>query len=208
VVLAVPPKIASQHIKFDPPLSKAKEQAMAGSHTWMAGVTKVSLVYEKKFWSTDMSNMGLPRHVATGPAFQMYDASTKDGSVHAITFFALVPPGSPAKSNDEVLGKEVASQLANQWQRLMGRGDLKDQTLNYKAVHVQRWPTEQFISEDPNPTQIHPHPHPVGALSSKEWDGRLYFAGSEADHQSSGVMEGAVGSALRVIRELVSDLRT
>ena len=181
---------------------------MAGSHTWMAGVTKVSLVYDHKFWSSDMSNMGLPRQVSTGPAFQMYDASTRDGSVHAITFFALVPPGSPAKGNDEVLGKEVASQLANQWHRLMGRGDLKDQTLNYKSVHVQHWPTEQFISEDPNPTQIHPHPHPVGALSSKEWDGRLYFAGSEADHQSSGVMEGAVGSALRVIRELVSDLST
>jgi monoamine oxidase len=206
VVLAVPPKIASQHIQFDPPLSKSKEQAMAGSHTWMAGVTKVSLVYDHKFWSSDMSNMGLPRQASTGPAFQMYDASTKDGSVHALTFFALVPPGSPAKSNDEILGKEVASQLANVWYRLLGRGDLKDQTLNYKTVHVQHWPTEKFISEDPHPTQIHPHPHPVGALSSKEWDGRLYFAGSEADHQSSGVMEGAVGSALRVVRELLSDI--
>jgi monoamine oxidase len=205
VVLAVPPKIASKHIRFEPPLSNAKQQAMAGSHTWMAGVTKVSLVFEKKFWSSDYSNMGLPRQLP-GPAFQMYDASTKDGSVNAITFFALVPPGSRSKSDDEFLGNEVASQVANVWNMLLGRGDLKDQVMNYKSVHVQHWPTETYISEDPNPTQIQPHPHPIGALSTIEWDGRLFFAGSEADRQSSGVMEGAVGSALRVVRELVSEI--
>jgi monoamine oxidase len=203
VVLAVPPKLAWKHIEFEPPLSNAKQQAMAGSHTWMAGVTKVALVFDQKFWSSDISNMGLPRQLP-GPAFQMYDASTNDGSVNAITLFALVPPGSRSKSNDKILGDEVAVQVANVWNMLLGRGDLKDQVLNYKSVHVQHWPTETFISEDPNPTQINPHPHPIAALSTIEWEGRLYFAGSEADHQSSGVMEGAVGSALRVVQELRS----
>jgi len=203
VVLAVPPKIASQHIRFDPPLSKAKEKAMAESHTWMAGVTKVSLVYDTKFWSTNISNMGLPRQLP-GPAFQMYDASTKDGSINAITFFAHIPPESPSKVDDEILGKEVATQLANVWSMFFGRNDLKDQVFKYTNAHVKHWPTETYISEDPNPRQIHPHPYPVPALSTTEWDNRLFFAGSEADHQSSGVMEGAVGSALRVVRELLS----
>lgn len=203
VVLAMPPKIVSQTIKFDPPLSAAKQKAMSASHTWMAGVTKVALVYDTKFWSSDISNMGLPRQLP-GPAFQMYDASTMDGSINALTVFALVPPGDPGKDDDKILGDQVASQVSNVWNMLLGRGDLKESVLNYTAVHVQHWPKEEYISEDPNPTQINPHPHPVGALSTIEWGGHLFFAGSEADRQSAGVMEGAIGSALRVVKELRS----
>ncbi len=201
VVIAVPPKIASQHIKFEPALSTAKDQAMRASNTWMAGVTKVSLVFDTKFWTEEISNMGLPRSLP-GPAFQVYDASTKDGSVHAITFFALVPPDSPAKTDDKVLGDQVASQIANVWNMYMGKGDLSQMVFKYKDVHVQHWPTQKYISEDPNPVKIHPHPHPVSALSTMEWGGRLHFAGSETDRQSPGVMEGAVGAALRVVQEL------
>jgi monoamine oxidase len=78
VVIAAPPKLVSKHIEFYPPLSIDKQRAMEASQTWMAGVTKVSLVYRRKFWSEDTSNMGLPSHL--GPAFQVYDSSTRDGS--------------------------------------------------------------------------------------------------------------------------------
>lgn len=155
VVLAVPPKLIYEHVHFDPALSSAKVEAMKASNTWMAGVSKVALVYDTKFWTEDISNMGLPRS-QSGPAFQMYDASTKDGAVNAITFFTLVPSGSPAKTNDKVLGDQVASQVANVWNLYMGRGDLKEKVLGYKNIHVQHWPSEKYISEDPNPTQIHP----------------------------------------------------
>lgn len=200
VVLAVPPKLASKHIQFDPPLSTSKEQAMENSHTWMAGVTKVSLVYEKKFWNEQLSNMGMPRNLP-GPAFQVYDASTKDGSVNAITFFSLVPPGSPAKTDDKVLADQVSTQLASTWKLFLG-ADYREEVKGYKDVHVQHWPTEKYISEDPNPENIHPHPHPVSALSKPEWEDRLFFAGSESDRQSPGVMEGAVGAAQRVFEEI------
>ena len=85
----------------------------------------------------------------------------------------------------------------------MGRSDLKEKVLAYKDVHVQHWPSEKYISEDPNPTQIHPHPYPVNSLATTEWNGRLHFAGSETDKTSPGVMEGAIGAALRVVKELV-----
>ena len=133
VVFAVPPKLIAKHIQFEPALSSGKVEAMKASNTWMAGVTKVSLVYDSKFWTDDISNMGLPRS-QPGPAFQMYDASTKDGAVHAITFFTLVPPGSPAKTHAKVLGDQVASQVANVWNMYMGRGDLKQKILDYKDV--------------------------------------------------------------------------
>jgi monoamine oxidase len=203
VVIAVPPKLVSKHIQFDPPLSNAKQQAMGSSHTWMAGVTKVAVVYPTRFWkNTNLrTNMGLPAHL--GPAFQVYDASTKDGSVAAITFFALVEPGSAALNDDKILAQQVTQQLANVWKYLEVDDKMIHELLHsYTDVHVQRWPMEEYISEDPEPRQIHPHPHPVRALSQSEWNGQLLFAGSESDLDSPGVMEGAIGAALRVLRDI------
>ena len=200
VVVAVPPKIASERITFNPPLSKEKEQALKESHTWMAGVTKVALVYPSRFWSKDLSNMGLPSHM-DGPAFQVYDSSTKDGYISALTFFCLVPPHSSAFSDDKILADEVASQIATVWEYFR-RTDCSDQAKSFTDFHVKRWAIETYISEDPKPRQIHPHPSPVRALSTKEWGGTLLFAGSETDQRSPGVMEGAVGAAIRVFNNI------
>jgi len=178
----------------------AKQAALTSSHTWMAGVTKISLVYDHKFWTKDISNMGLPQSLP-GPAFQMYDASTRDGRVKAPTFFTLVPPGSPARKDNQVLADQVSSQIASVWKLFLAK-DFRKEAKEYREVHVQHWPQETYISEDPNPTTIHPHPHPVRALSEMEWGGQLLFAGSETDQQSPGVMEGAVGAAIRVAKEL------
>jgi monoamine oxidase len=144
--------------------------------------------------------MGLPGNMQ-GPAFQVYDASTKDGSVNALTFFALVPPGSPAKDHDKALVDQVTTQISTVWKSYRGI-DLSEQVKKYADVHVQHWPMEKYISEDAAPKQIHPHPYPVRALSTNEWDGRLLFAGSETDQKSPGVMEGAVGAALRVANDI------
>jgi monoamine oxidase len=204
VVIAAPPKLVSDHIEFSPPLSKEKEQAMASSHTWMAGVTKISLVYPKRFWGTDASNMGFPS--GKGPAFQVYDASPNNNSVAALTFFAMVPPSNKqAISDDEALASQVSTQLADVWNYY--RLPYAAQAKSYTKVLVKRWPLEKYVSEDTSPTQIHPHPQPVRALSQKEWKDNLFFAGSETDQTSPGVMEGAVGAAMRVVYELQAIFR-
>lgn len=142
--------------------------------------------------------MGMPRN---GPAFQMYDSSTKDASVSALTFFSIVPHSSPANSDDKVLAEMVAQQLAGMW-KAMGLPQMAGQANSYSDYHVQRWPKETFISEDGKPRTINPHPSPVRQLSTTDWNGMLHFAGSEADRFSPGVMEGAVSSAERVLEEL------
>ncbi|KAG7369642.1 amine oxidase [Nitzschia inconspicua] len=212
VVIAVPPRLIFKHIQFDPILSATKRQAMESSHTWMAGVTKIAVVYPTAFWNETrqqqqqqrhniQTNMGLPSHL--GPAFQVYDASTRDGSVAAITFFALVKPGSSAANDDKELAKQVTQQLAQVWRYLKVDEDAIQSLLHsFTDIHVKRWPLEEYISEDPEPHQIHPHPHPLHALSESEWNGQLLFAGSESDWQSPGVMEGAIGSALRVLQDI------
>lgn len=206
VVWAVPPKIIHQRqITFDPPLSAAKQQALEESNTWMAGVTKVALVYPSRFWSLRASNMGMPSHL--GPAFQVYDSSTVDGFVSALTFFALADTkvdqstSNKDDDNDAALAKQVATQMQNVWQYL-GEKEAAQQVHTYTQYHVQRWPQQAYISEDPTPRNIQPHPHPVPALSTPEWDGLLQFAGSETDLLSPGVMEGAIGAAQRVLQSL------
>jgi monoamine oxidase len=203
VVFAVPPKLISKHITFDPPLSESKQAAMAASHTWMVGVTKVALVYASRFWDLNYSNSGLG---SGGPAIQVYDSSTHDNTISALTFFAMVPPSSPALQDDALLANQVAQQMAQFW-KYRGRPEFSKLADSYTRFYVQRWPTEKYISEDDRPTTIHPHPFPVPALSRPEWEGRLQFAGSETDLKSPGVIEGALGAANRVLSAL-QDIRT
>ena len=143
--------------------------------------------------------MGLPSGGGSGPAFQMYDASTCDDGISSLTFFTLVPP--TFSLDDQALAKRVALQLGSVWTAL-GRNEMAQQVHSYSGYHVKRWPEEVYISEDPKPISIHPHPHPVRLLAAQEWNGMLLFAGSEADQLSPGVMEGAIGSAERVWEEI------
>jgi monoamine oxidase len=203
VVVAVPPRVMQATMDFSPSLSDEKQRAVQQSHTWMAGVTKVALVYKDRFWPSQVSNMGLPG--GGGPAFQLYDASTEDGSLAAITFFALVPPGSPALTDDQVLADQVSTQLQSVW-KYHGMPELAKRAKDYSSVHVRRWPMIKYISEDASPTKIQPHPQPIRGLSATEWDNQLLFAGTETDRFSPGVMEGAVSAAHRVFAELKESL--
>ena len=206
VVVAAPPKVVSKHIQFDPPLSAEKQAALDRSQTWMAGVTKVALVYnEARFWPLSVSNGGL-RPGPNRPAFQFYDGSPKDNSsASAITFFTLAGLSSAATDDDKLLAKHCAEQLAS---HLSSYGQtyvpdaLVEKLKSFDSFYVKRWPLEKYISEDNDPQGINPHPEPVPALARSEWDGQLLFAGTECDLHSPGVMEGAVGAAERAFDEL------
>lgn len=194
VVFAVPPKLLMKSVVFQPPLSREKVEAMQHSETWMAGVTKVALVYPERFWDLEAANTGLPTY--TGPAFQVYDSSTPDQSISALTFFALADT-----DDDSVLADHVAKQIEFLWKHY----DLPyaEQARSYTNYRVRRWPQQPFISDNQNPTRIQPHPIPVKSLALPEWTNRLLFAGTETDLVSPGVMEGAIGAAKRVLKTLL-----
>lgn len=162
----------------------------------MAGVTKIALLYPNRFWSRQASNMGLPSHM--GPAFQVYDSSTMDEkNVSALTFFTL----ADADIDDATLATQVAQQMGKVWS-YVGEKEAAQKVHSFSEHHVQRWPKETYISEDPRPQRINPHPAVELDLSTPEWDGLLQFAGSETDRLSPGVMEGAIGAAQRVLKIL------
>ena len=203
VVFACPPRLVHMHVQFHPSLSISKVRAMASSQTWMAGVTKVALVYHKpRFWPLYESNGGFQPGY-NRPAFQVYDASPYDQSVSALTFFTLASLSN--KENDDAkLARDCAEQMSQSFskQTLKDFPNIIEDIRGYNEFYVQRWPQEKYISEDEDPRGIAPHPQPVLELSKSEWDGMLLFAGTETDQMSPGVMEGAMNAALRVADEL------
>ncbi|EKX35575.1 hypothetical protein GUITHDRAFT_146402 [Guillardia theta CCMP2712] len=175
VVFAAPPRILISRVQFDPPLSNSRRRAMEECRTWMAGVTKVALEYDKR----------------------VYDGSTHGDKLIALTFFAL----APRDLKEEELARLCVEQLRGHW-KMMGLQQDSSALQKFKRVTVQRWPEEELISDEIDPQQIHPHPTPFPPLARSDWDGKLLFASTEADLESPGVMEGAVGAALRVCKEL------
>ena len=106
------------------------------------------------------------------------------------------------EEDDAALAKQCAEQLAELWE-MAGMDREAISALKAAAdFEVQRWPKEELISLDAQPHHIHPHPAVVPLLAAPEWEGRLLWAGTETDQRDPGVMEGAIGSAARVIREL------
>lgn len=199
VVFAVPPEILAERVMFDPPLLQEKQESMTACRTWMSGVTKISLVYPKKFWDSKYSNIALG---GDGPAFQVYDASTADGEVHALTFLTQVSPMSPAYTSNMFLALQVSQQLSNEW-TFMEKEDLACKANTYSSYHLKRWPNEAYISKGDSKRGSYEYSDPNPILSQSEWGGKLQFAGSETDLTSPGDMEGAVGSALRVLKDLL-----
>jgi monoamine oxidase len=204
VVFCVPPRLLAddqqqqQHVIFDPPLSAPKQRALQTSNTWMAGVTKVALVYPCRFWETDYSSFARIGAVqGGGPVFQMYDASTDHLNVltaftvagtTATTTTGTTTSEDNVDADNKTLAEQVARQMGSLWKAL-GKTEFLDKVDSYTSYHVQRWPLETYMSENRNPTMIQPHPEPVEALSTPEWDDtRLFFAGTETDQVSPGVM--------------------
>jgi len=183
----------------------------------MAGVTRVALVYSNSprfWWPLDESNGGL-RPGPDRPAFKVYDGSPEDGSISVLTFFTLASLSDGANADadagdndDATLARHCAEQMTTSLSPTTVRDNpgIIQNIKDYDDFHVKRWPQEKYISEDSNPRRINPHPEPNPELAKSEWDGMLLFAATETDQRSPGVMEGAIGAALRVMDELKKSL--
>ena len=212
VIFAVPPKILSCNVSFHPKLSNVKSDAMSNSQTWMAGVTKVALVYRgasPQFWPLILRG-GLISPRFRSPAFQVYDgspfsspSSDDTGKTSILTFFTLASLSNQT-NNDAMLAKDCAEQMCQSLSSdsILETSEIRKFIRSFDEFYVKRWPQERYISNETDPTEISPHPQPKKALAKSEWDGTLLFAGTETDLHSPGVMEGAVGAAIRVTEEL------
>jgi monoamine oxidase len=145
--------------------------------------------------------------------------------VYAFTLFALVDwdqeeHNITSNDDDETVAKRIMDQLQSiaSSSRTISQSTTIAQSRHnwmsqYNSYSIHHWPQVSSISHDARPTSVGSHPRPNPVLSEAEWRSNgddngeersdmVHFAGTESDLYSPGLMEGAVGSALRVVEEI------
>ncbi|MGF2614501.1 NAD(P)-binding protein [Rossellomorea vietnamensis] len=192
VILALPPRLAAQRIRFSPRLPEDLVKSLENKPTWMAGQAKVLAIYDSPFWRED----GLSGQVMSwaGPLQEIHDASPLTGYGALFGFFSL-----SAQQRGQ-LGKEKVLQLAvNQLTRLFG-----PQAENPISILYKDWSAdpETAVEDDLQPLSSFPaYGLPV---NSGPWEKKILFAGTETSQESGGHLEGALRSAERAVTEAIA----
>lgn len=190
VILALPPRIVAHHIKFTPSLPSNLRKYLISKPTWMAGQAKAIAIYNCPFWRES----GLSGFATSwvGPLQEIHDASPETGSGALFGFF-----GMPAKTRQE-LGKDRVLQLVmDQLVRLFG-----PYAQDVKAVLYKDWAkdSETSVKEDWDPLRDFPRYGQPPKLGG--WEKKIIFAGTEANSQFGGHLEGALLAAEQAVNEI------
>lgn len=186
VVLAMPPRLVAQGIRFEPALPAFTVDAMNAVSTWMAREAKSFARYAQPFWL---------QHGWSGSAFvghvqavlrEVWDASDEHGA--ALAGFHAIPPD--ARPSFE---RSMPLLVSSQFTQLFGMEAQAD------TITTQDWATDPLTCSDldrTDPLGGPPQADPV--LRRPHWSGRLFFGGTETARQAAGHMEGALESAARL----------
>ena len=191
VVMALPPRVALEHIHFEPNFSAGRLHQLNEVATWMAGHAKLVCIYEQRFWQQKGFSGDVISH--RGPLHEIHDASSEDGSLNALFGFVGVQAINRKNRQNEIKNLAVM-QLA----RVFG-----EQALNSKAVYLQDWAMEPYTSTrlDQDIQRYHPANN-IGKVTEQSWNNNLIWSGSEAadySGQNNGFLEGALEASMHSI---------
>ena len=192
VVVAMPPRLASEGITFLPALPERTLDAMRATPTWMGTALKCVAVYDAPFWRDD-GRSGLALNLG-GPLLEVHDACTADASAAAL--WGFVSANHTYRDLDpEARRDAVFAHLG----RLFGpRAADPDQYFE------RDWSDDPYTNDEVvwlEATIDYGHP----ALAEPALDGRVVWAGAEpvdAD-VGGGHMEGAVRSGQRAAAQVL-----
>ncbi|MGZ0041347.1 flavin monoamine oxidase family protein [Paenibacillus ottowii] len=191
VILALPPRIVEQDIRFKPEIPSDLKSNFTDKPTWMAGQAKVIAVYDSPFWR----NQGLSGFVSSrvGPLQEIHDASPSTGSGALFGFF-----GIPAEVRISVGKEQLLELVLEQLTRLFGPSAMEVRSILYKDWSID---THTASKKDGEPLREYPNYGPL--LEGKSWFSNIYFAGTETAHWHGGHLEGALQSAESVVNEVI-----
>ena len=188
-VLAVPPRLLEQDVRFTPGLDQATYEAMRGTATWMAAQAKVVFPYARAFWrEAGQSGNAFVTH-EQAVIGEIFDACDGDGGRAALGGFLALSP-ELRESFSVGLPLLMESQMA----QVFGAA------LEPAEQHYQDWANEAFTCSGLDRTSPGNEHVAVGnpMLRRPQWDGRLHLAGSETAASGAGYLEGALEAARRV----------
>lgn len=190
VVVALPPRLADEHVRFAPELPLDLRAAMRGTPTWMGAMAKAVVAYPVAFWR---------ERGASGNAFvthdqavltEVWDACGQAGEGAALGAFLALPLADAG---------ELPALIREQLAQLFGT-----QTQD-SELHVQDWRREAYTTSALDRAELLATPQALGdaRLADAYWQGRLLLGGTETAPRG-GHMEGALAAAARIEAQLLA----
>ncbi len=195
VVLALPPRLLAEHVRFEPALSESLLDAMNDTPTWMADRAKALVAYRMAFWRADgHSGNAFVQHPQAVLA-EIFDACDGAGEQAALGGFSALPPAYRAQVRPLSMSMLVSSQLSQVFGVQADEGE----------QHLQDWAQEPFTCSTLDRTPLAAHPdYGNPRLREAQWGGKLHLGGSETASYGGGYLEGALEAAARIQRALAA----
>ncbi|PZQ73319.1 MAG: amine oxidase [Variovorax paradoxus] len=191
VVLALPPRLVAERVRFDPPLPLAVQEALAAVPTWMAAQAKALTSHDRAFWRADgHSGNAFVRH-PQAVLGEVFDASAPDQDAGALGGFVAL---DAAQRTHFLRGLPmlVESQLAQ----------LYGPEAQHGRLHLMDWALEPWTCSAADRAGPPEPPQASALLRQPLWAGRLFFGGTETATHGAGHMEGALDAADRLAHRL------
>ena len=202
LVITAPPAKLAEEIKFDGSetryITKDLKTKMKQQPIWMASVGKLALSYKEKFWKADDIMISLRPSDYTNStshgnhfsgAFQVYDAGVNGEGEHTVVAFVTCGRGEQAPYTAEIMAEIVSKQLDESGIERTNSTSFS----KYESRHLKCWRTDKNINKVDDAESYPVYPNAILGLNDDTIEGRrIWFGGSEASENWTGMIEGAV----------------
>ncbi len=193
VILALPPGLWQETIRFSPELPEPVMQIARETQTWMEESIKVGVIYDEPFWRKKHLSGTLFSNV--GPMTELYDHSNEEVSRFALCGF--LHPQLRSLAADE-RKRSVIQQLVASF------GKEASEVLEYLEID---WSREVHTSGSFS-RPLFPHQNNGNRVFQNAlFDNRLFFAGTEVSPHHGGYMEGAVYNSMQVFAKILRSVQ-
>lgn len=189
VAICIPPHLIENQIIFNPDLPYDLKKLLPKVQTWMAGSIKFILEYDAPFWKEKGFSGMLYSHC--GPIVEMYDHTNYEKNKFGFTGFLS---GGASNYSFEKRKELVISQLGEMF------GEIAISPILYSdKIWIDEFISNGYQSVD-SPHQNNGH----ALLKEAYFNGNLFLSATETSDNHPGYMEGAIDSAFRTFKNLIS----
>lgn len=190
IVMAIPPKLWSKKIIFNPSLPLDLMQIAAETHTWMEDSIKIGITYKEPFWQKENQSGAL--FTNAGPITELYDHCNHERSTFALCGFL-------STSFKQLSLEERKSSVMTQLKNAFGKD-----AENFIDYNECIWSKEKDTFEA-NKDFLFPHQNNGNPIFSKSFfNGRLLISSAESSPEFSGYMDGAVFAGNKNANKLIN----